>query len=58
MLSQSPEIPATQLGMQMPSEQPVVPEDVVHSRSQPPQLMRSLEVEVSQPLVELPSQSA
>lgn len=47
-----------QLGMQMPSEHDVAPKEVVQSRSQPPQLMRSLEVAVSQPLSGLPSQSA
>jgi hypothetical protein len=58
MLSQFPDMPGTQAGMQIPSEQPVVPNDVVHSRSQPPQLITSLAVAVSQPLAGLPSQSA
>jgi hypothetical protein len=58
MLSQSPDIPGTQLGMQTPSEHCVVPSEVVHARSQPPQLMSSLEVAVSQPLAGSPSQSA
>jgi hypothetical protein len=56
-LSQSPDIPATQLGWQIPSEHCVVPKEVVHSRPQPPQLMSSLDVATSQPLAGLPSQS-
>jgi hypothetical protein len=58
MLSQSPEIPGTQFGVHSPSEHAVVPEEVVHSRSQSPQLVRSLTVAVSQPLSGKPSQFA
>ena len=56
--SQSPEAPGTQLGAHRPSEHSVVPDAVVHAKSQAPQLIRLPVVDVSQPLSVRPSQSA
>jgi hypothetical protein len=43
--------------VQLPAEQPAVPFAMKHARPQPPQLFGSEVVVVSQPLLELPSQS-
>ena len=56
--SQSPDVLGTQLGSHSPSKQVVDPDGVVQTRSQPPQLITSFVVDVSQPLSVRPSQAA
>ena len=47
--SQSPAVPGAQTGVQTPCEHEVLPSAVVHADVQPPQLITSLAVAVSQP---------